>query len=103
VRLPGDESAQARRIAIIEFPHKRPSGALIIQNFEQLLYDQESEGIFAWMIEGVLEHWKALKDKKGFALSQTQQKRVDDLIGRSKSIETFISTALELWPRFSAF
>src|SRR5206468_11398275 len=98
VRLAGDETAQERRIAIIEFPQKRPPGAPIIENFEQLLYDQEREGIFAWMIEGVIKHWKELKAKTGFSLSDTQRKRVDELIGRSKSIETFITTELELWP-----
>jgi len=95
VRLAGDETAQSRRITIIEFPQKRPSGAPVIENFEQLLYDQESEGIFAWMIDGVLKHWRELKAKKGFALSAKQQKRVDDLIGRSKSIETFVTSQLE--------
>jgi hypothetical protein len=50
------------------------------------------------MIEGVIKHWKELKAKTGFSLSDTQRKRVDELIGRSKSIETFITTELELWP-----
>ena len=98
VRLAGDETAQKRRLAIIEFPTQRLPGAQIIENYEQLLYDQESEGILAWMIEGVAKHWKELKDKKGFTLSASQQKRVDDLIGRSKSIETFVTTGLERTP-----
>lgn len=87
VRLSGDETAQSRRFAIIEFPQKRPSGP-VIEHFEQLLYDQEGEGIFAWMIEGAIKHWKELKSQKKFSLTATQEKRVDELIGRSKSIET---------------
>jgi P4 family phage/plasmid primase-like protien len=95
VRLAGDETAQRRRLAIIEFPSQRPAGAEVIEHFEQQLYDEESEGIFAWMIEGAVKHWQELKLKKGFVLSATQQKRVEDLIGRSKSVETFVMTKLE--------
>jgi P4 family phage/plasmid primase-like protien len=98
VRLAGDETAQARRIAIIQFPDARPADAPVIDHYEQVLYDEESEGIFAWMIEGVLKHWKELQQKKGFQLSAAQKKRVDELIGRSKSIETFVTTQLEEWP-----
>jgi P4 family phage/plasmid primase-like protien len=95
VRLAGDETAQRRRLAIIEFPAQRPAGSEVIEHFEQRLFDEESEGIFAWMIEGVIKHWEELQDKKGFTLSATQQKRVEDLIGRSKSVETFVITQLE--------
>jgi P4 family phage/plasmid primase-like protien len=95
VRLAGDETAQRRRLAIIEFPVQRPAGSEVIEHFEQRLFDEESEGIFAWMIEGVVKHWEELENKKGFTLSTAQQKRVEDLIGRSKSVETFVITQLE--------
>lgn len=95
VRLAGDETAQRRRLAIIEFPAQRPAGSEMIEHFEQRLFDEESEGIFEWMIEGVVKHWQELEDKKGFTLSAAQQKRVEDLIGRSKSVVTFVITQLE--------
>jgi phage/plasmid-associated DNA primase len=98
VRLAGDEAAQSRRVLIIEFPNRRPSDAEIIDHFEQLLFEQESEGIFAWMIEGARKHWLELSQGKGFAVSDPQKRRVEDLINRSKSVETFVLTELNSTP-----
>jgi phage/plasmid-associated DNA primase len=95
VRLAGDESVRRRRLAIIEFPPKRPDASEVIEHFEEKIFAEESEGVFAWMIEGAVKHWQELQQKKGFTLSADQHKRVEDLIGRSKSVETFITTQLE--------
>ena len=46
------------------------------------------------MIEGAIKHWAELKAGKGFGQTDTQRKRVEELIGRSKSIETFVTTQL---------
>lgn len=94
VRLAGDEEAWLRRIEIIEFPTAREEGAEIIDNFEEQLFKEESEGIFAWMIEGAKNHWAELQQHKGFSSTPAQKDRVRSLIARSKSIELFVQTVI---------
>jgi P4 family phage/plasmid primase-like protien len=98
VRMSGDEEAWSRRLVIIDLPKLRPKGSKIIDHFEEKLFRDEGEGILAWMIEGAVKHWKELNAKDGFQTKPEQDKRVEELIGRSKSAETFILTCLDSDP-----
>jgi putative DNA primase/helicase len=95
VRMAGDEGAWRRRLVIIKFPTPRPKDAKVIEKFEEKILEEESEGVFAWMIQGAVNHWKELKEGKGFTTTDSQKKRVEELIGRSKSAETFILTNVD--------
>ena len=95
VRMAGDESAWRRRLVIIEFPTARAAKARVIEKFEGQIMQEESEGVFAWMIQGAVKHWKELKEGKGFTTTDAQKERVEELIGRSKSAETFILTHVD--------
>jgi P4 family phage/plasmid primase-like protien len=98
VRMAGDESAWRRRLVIIEFPTARAAKAQVIEKFEEQIMQEESEGVFAWMIQGAVNHWKELKEGKGFTTTDSQKERVEGLIGRSKSAETFILTNVDSDP-----
>ena len=94
IRLSGDESAWARRLVPLQFPNKRPDGSVVIDNFEEELFGQEAEGIFAWMVEGARSHYAELEAKKGFAVTPEQIRRTQEIIARSKSILTFVLDGL---------
>jgi putative DNA primase/helicase len=98
VRMAGDEGAWRRRLVILKFPIPRPTDAKVIEKFEEKILEEESEGVFAWMIEGVVKHWKELKAGSGFTTTASQKARVEELIGRSKSAETFILTKVDSDP-----
>jgi hypothetical protein len=55
---------------------------------------EEGEGILTWMIEGARRHWEELRDYKGFASTTLQRARVQELLARSKAIETFVRTQI---------
>jgi P4 family phage/plasmid primase-like protien len=94
IRLSGDESAWSRRLVVVQFPNKRPEGSVIIDNFEETLFEEEAEGIFALMVQGARDHWKELVTQKGFATTDAQKRRVEEIISRSKSILTFVLDGL---------
>jgi len=95
LRLFGDESAWARRLVPIVFPLKRPDGSVVIDNFEEVIFEEEAEGVMAWMMEGAHKHWAELVARKGFASSDTQKRRVQEIIARSKSVLTFVLDGLQ--------
>jgi hypothetical protein len=94
IRLHGDESAWSRRLVPLSFPNARPPGSVVIDRFEEVLFEAEAEGVFAWMIEGAKKHWKELRGKKGFATTADQKRRAQEIIARSKSILTFVLDGL---------
>jgi putative DNA primase/helicase len=95
LRLAGDESAWLRRLIPIQFPEKRPAESVMIDDFEEVLFEEEAEGIFAWMIEGARKHWIELSNGKGFSFTDAQKRRADEIVARSKSIITFLFDATE--------
>jgi len=95
VRISGDEESWTRRLVIITCPRARAAEAPVINNFDQVLVNEEGEGILAWMIEGARKHWKELRENKGLSTTATQNARAEDLIARSKSVETFVQTQIE--------
>jgi putative DNA primase/helicase len=101
IRLSGDESAWGRRLVPLQFPNKRPEASLVIDNFEEILFKEEAEGIFAWMIEGARRHYAELQAGKGFSVTANQERRTEQIIARSKSILTFVLDGLEYLPTAS--
>jgi phage/plasmid-associated DNA primase len=95
IRLFGDESAWGRRLVPIQFPNERPTGSKVVDNFEEVLFEEESEGIFAWMMEGASRHWKELINGEGFARTSDQERRVQEIIARSKSVLSFVMDGLK--------
>jgi P4 family phage/plasmid primase-like protien len=95
VRLAGDEEAWDRRLEIIICPNARAAGAPIIDNFDELLVREEGEGILSWMIEGARKHWEELRARRGFSSTPVQRARVQELLARSKAIETFVQTQIQ--------
>jgi hypothetical protein len=41
-----------RRMVIIEFPTARAPDGKVIEKFEEKILEEESEGVFTWMIQG---------------------------------------------------
>jgi phage/plasmid-associated DNA primase len=95
VRLSGDESAWDRRLVPLLFPNERKPGSQIVDHYEEVVFEEEAKGVFAWMMEGALRHWKELLDKKGFTRTDTQKRRVQEIIARSKSVLTFVLDGLK--------
>jgi putative DNA primase/helicase len=95
IRLFGDESAWSRRLVPLLFPNERPPGSEVVDNYEEVLFEEEAEGILAWMMEGARSHWAELLDKKGFATTETQKRRTQEIIARSKSVLTFVLNGLK--------
>jgi phage/plasmid-associated DNA primase len=95
VRLYGDESAWSRRLVPLLFPDARPPGSAIIENFEEVLFNEEAEGIFAWMVQGALNHWAELLKGQGFSTTQEQKRRVQEITARSRSILSFVLDGLK--------
>jgi hypothetical protein len=46
-------------------------------------------------MEGARRHWAELVAQKGFATSDAQQRRVQEIIARSKSVLTFVLDGLK--------
>lgn len=87
-----DEEAWRRRLLIVEF--KRDEAPKRIPNFADVLLKEEGEGILAWMIKGAVDHLAELKKLGDFALTESQRKRIDDVLLESKSPEEFVRTGL---------
>lgn len=96
VRLSGDEAAWARRLVPLFFPAEREKGSEIIDHYENIIFKDEGEGVFAWMVEGVVEHWEELRNNKGFATTPEQEKRTLGILARSKSIFSFVTEGLRI-------
>jgi phage/plasmid-associated DNA primase len=95
IRLFGDESAWSRRLVPLLFPNERPPGSEIVDHYEEVLFEEEAEGVFAWMMEGAQRHWAELLAKRGFATTEAQKRRTQEIIARSKSVLTFVLNGLK--------
>jgi hypothetical protein len=54
------------------FRNERPPGSEIVDNYEEVLFEDEAQGVFAWMMDGALAHWKELLGKKGLLYPQNR-------------------------------
>jgi putative DNA primase/helicase len=95
IRLSGDESAWERRLVPLLFPKERPSGSKIVDNYEEVIFEEEARGVFAWMMEGAIRHWKELINGEDFARTDVQKRRVQEIIARSKSVLSFVLDGLK--------
>lgn len=89
-----DPDAWRRRLLLVEF--KRPKPAAPIPDFAEKLYQEEGEGILAWLVEGAMLHKKELKQIGNFKLTKEQQGRIDDLIDASRSVAYFVENCLKV-------
>jgi phage/plasmid-associated DNA primase len=88
VKIQGDEEAWRRRLIIHSFsretvPHR-------IANLAQVLIEEEGPGILNWHMEGFLRHREELTAHGGIVLTETQQKRVEEVLEESSSPVIFV-------------
>ena len=88
VRLDGDAAAWRRRLLIIEFD--QPPVEKRIPFFAARLLEEEGPGILRWMIDGAIALLADLEQFGAIQLSETQTKRVEDLLSESDSIRAFV-------------
>jgi hypothetical protein len=43
------------------FRNERPPGSEIVDNYEEVIFEDETQGVFAWMMDGALARWKELR------------------------------------------
>jgi len=89
IALADDESAWIRRLLVVEF-HKAKR-ASSIANFDTVLLREEGPGILAWGIEGATKLLAELKSNGNYVLTKEQQKRVENVVLESRSVEEFIA------------
>ena len=88
VRLDGDAAAWRRRLLIIDFD--QPPVEKRIPFFSARLLEEEGAGILRWMIDGAIALLADLEQFGAIQLSETQTKRVEDLLSESDSIRAFV-------------
>ena len=93
VRLDGDAAAWRRRLLIIDFD--QPPVAKRIPFFAAQLLEEEGEGILHWMIDGSIALLADLEQFGSVRLSDTQTRRVEDLLAESDSIRAFVRDCVE--------
>ena len=89
-----DPDAWRRRLLVVEFSRPKPTAP--ISDFAEKLFQEEGEGILAWLVEGAVQHRTELKKTGNFKLTKEQQGRIDDLIDASRSVEFFVQNRLNL-------
>lgn len=94
VRLDGDGEAWRRRLIIVRY--ERPMPKQRISGFGQKLLKEEGPGILNWMLQGAILHLQELEQQGDFILTETQQRRVDDLLAESDSVRTFLRECVGL-------
>lgn len=95
VRLDSDAGAWKRRLMIIDY--ERPKPEKKISSFDDILVNEEGEGILNFFVKGAVKLLQELSTDNGdLKLSSEQEKRVDDLLNESDSIRAFASERLEI-------
>jgi putative DNA primase/helicase len=94
VRLEGDLEAWRRRLMMISFTKEVENP---VPNFAKSILRAEASGILNHMLGGL-----AALRREGFALTHDQKARVEDLLGESDSVRTFVQTELNLDPEGDA-
>ena len=93
VRLDGDAGAWRRRLLIIDFD--QPPVEKRIPFFAAKLLEEEGPGILRWMIDGAIALLADLAEFGSIQLSDTQSKRVEDLLAESDSVRAFVRDCVE--------
>jgi hypothetical protein len=90
VRGETDAGAWRRRMIILTFNRSvKPEDR--IHNLDELLLQEEGEGILLLAIRGAISHLQELESGGDFVLTANQQRRVDRLLSESQSIRFFVS------------
>jgi P4 family phage/plasmid primase-like protien len=92
IQLDSDTGAWRRRLLIVDY--ERPKPEIVIPEFGDKLIQAEGPGILRWGLEGAV---KLLQDvaNGGIHLTETQQKRVDDLLYESDSVFSFVRDCVQ--------
>jgi P4 family phage/plasmid primase-like protien len=90
VSLDGDLEAWRRRLLIIWYENPPPEIPII--DFDKILLKEELSGIFNWILEGAI---KLIKLGGKIPKSETQKKRIDDLLLESDQVNTFLRECLK--------
>lgn len=111
IKLQGDMSAWKRRLVIYEFSRKIPDK--IIHNFDQVLLQEEGDGILKFLIDGYLAHRVELREHGTLQLTEAQQQRVNNWLEESDALRAFARqniraglgsiTVHEAWAAFTSF
>ena len=97
IDLHGDAVAWERRLLVIDFPNpvspkkKKP-------NFARTILDNESRGVFNWMLRGCEKVLKMQRLDKKFIVSYWQKQRIKRLLNQSDSSDFFVESCLEASP-----
>jgi P4 family phage/plasmid primase-like protien len=88
VKLDSDAGAWRRRMLIVDYA--RPKVVRPVPGFDALLLREEGEGILRWAVEGAVRLQQELRDFGVIQLTETQRRRVDDLLSESDSVRSFV-------------
>lgn len=94
VRLEGDLEAWRRRLMMISFTKEVENQ---VPNFAKSILRAEASGVLNHMLGGL-----AALRREGFTLTRDQKARVEDLLGESDSVRTFVQTQVKLDPEGDA-
>jgi len=89
VKLDNDLKAWRRRLMILEAT-ENDKGRAVIANFDEVLLRSEGAGIFAWMVEGAIQHIAELEQFGRFQLTEKQSDCVERLLAESDSTRHFV-------------
>ena len=92
VSLEGETDVEAwrRRLMMLEFLNELPEEQRI-DNYAQVLFAQEAEGILAAAITGAIIHMAELEESGNFKLTPEQKSRVNLLLAESESVKYFVT------------
>jgi len=93
VRLESDAGAWRRRLLIIRF--EAPPPRKKIDDFGALLFREEGCGILNWAIQGAVNLLHETATTGDYMLTAAQEKRIDDLLAESSSLELFVKDCIE--------
>jgi P4 family phage/plasmid primase-like protien len=89
VYLEGDADAWRRRLVIVNYD--RPKPAVVVPNLAEKILKEEGPGLFNFMLDGLDQLRAANWDLR---LTETQQRRVDDLLLESDAHRVFVVECL---------
>ena len=92
VSLEGETDVEAwrRRLMMLEFLNELAEEQRI-NNYAQLLFAEEAEGILAVAITGAITHMAELEESGNFKLTPEQKSRVNLLLAESESVKYFVT------------
>lgn len=88
VKLDSDAGAWRRRMLIVDYDKPKPPKP--IPGFDSLLLREEGEGILRWAVEGAIQLNREMTANGTLQLTDTQRRRVDDLLSESDSVRSFV-------------